>query len=119
MVCSGGLQHKHAACIKLKIHHERSVVLSVTCLLSGCNYSPRTGGQRKDLPVDQRALRPGDPGERAAGAQQEEGVRPGPGSDAVALLWDHRGPAAGEAGREEILISNPIKTLKCRCNIKN
>ncbi len=65
-------------------------------LLSGCNHSAGTSGQRKDLPVDQWAVQSRDQGECPPRAQQEEGVCTWPGSHALALLWHHSGPAAGE-----------------------
>lgn len=68
-------------------------------LLSGCNHSTGTSGQRKDLPVDQWAVQSRDQGECPPGAQQEEGVCTGPGSHAVALLRHNSSPAAGESGQ--------------------
>lgn len=49
---------------------------SLAVLSPGCDHSIGPGGQREDLPVDQRAVQPRDQGECPPGAQQEEGVGP-------------------------------------------
>lgn len=89
-------------------------------LLVGCNHSTGPGGQRKDLPVDQRALQSWDQGKCPLGAQQKEGICAWPGSHALALLWHYSGTAAGHWGAQTLAIcficsSTPHCCCFCAC----
>lgn len=93
----------------------------VLCLLLvGCHHSTGPGGQRKDLPVDQRAVQSWDQGKCPPGAQQKEGICAGPGSHALALLWHYSGTAAGHWGAQTLDIcfictSTPHCCRFCAC----